>query len=340
MWEATGHDRQRYMGDSKICAMKQKLKDQLGSAVGDSRFVVVVFLDIRGFSTFAKLAESSESAVFLKSAYTSIMDDFFNEASFFKPTGDGLLVILDYEEETLREVVQTAIGTSVRLVEAFPTICAEDPMVNFEVPGKLGIGVARGAATRLSSEGEVLDYSGRPLNLAARLMDMARPSGVIFSDALGLGLLDEDLLTQFEAAGVYVRGLAEDEPMSVHYLADRTVIEDIYMRPLHRTHVHAEPVQEKTIRELEQMGSHRFGLSKEPVDRNRIKLVARFPKPTPSGRKSSLLSVTEASGTYGEDADGSHVRVSMPALARRIKEKGAKSTWKGKLRLEYVVADE
>lgn len=105
----------------------QKLKNQLKSAVGDSRFVVVVFLDIRGFSTFAKLAESSESAVFLKSVYTSIMEDYFDDASFFKPTGDGLLVILDYEEATLREVVKGAVERSVRLVEAFPTICAEDP---------------------------------------------------------------------------------------------------------------------------------------------------------------------------------------------------------------------
>ena len=107
--------------------MTQRLKDQLAGAAGDSRFAIVVFLDIRGFSTFAKLAESSETAVFLKSAYTSIMEDYFGDASFFKPTGDGLLVILDYEEANLQEVVQMAVETSVRLVEAFPAICADDP---------------------------------------------------------------------------------------------------------------------------------------------------------------------------------------------------------------------
>jgi class 3 adenylate cyclase len=322
--------------------MTQKLKDQLSGATGDSRFVVVVFLDIRGFSSFAKLAESSESAVFLKSAYTSIMDDYFGDASFFKPTGDGLLVILDYEEENLEEVVQMAVETSVRLVEAFPTICAEDPMVNFEVPGKLGIGVARGAATRLRSDGEVLDYSGRPLNLAARLMDMARPSGVIFSDALGLGLLNDPLLKRFQAEQVYVRGVAEDEPMSIHYLSERTVIEDVYKRPMHRTHVHAEPAQAVTVREMEQMGSFRFHLSEEPIDRSKIKLVAHFPDATRSGKKSKggLLSVTRVPAVYAEDAEGPHVRVPMGEVARRVKAKGARSTWSGKIKIEYIVAGE
>ena len=215
------------------------------------------------------------------------------------------------------------------------------PMVNFEVPGKLGIGVARGAATRLSSDGEVLDYSGRPLNLAARLMDMARPSGVIFSDALGLNLLDEEILKRFEAAKVYVRGVAEDEPMSVHYLAERTTIEDVYKHPLHRTHVHAEHAQEVTVREMEQMGSFRFSLSKDPIDRSKIKLVARFPDATSSGRKSEkgLVSITDVPGVYGEDGDGPHVRVLMPEVARQVKARGARSTWSGKIRLEYVVAD-
>ncbi len=317
----------------------QKLKDQLKSAVGDSRFVVVVFLDIRGFSTFAKLAESSESAVFLKSAYTSIMEHYFEDASFFKPTGDGLLVILDYDEENLREVVQEALDRSVRLVEAFPTICAEDPMVNFDVPGKLGIGLSRGAATRLHSGDEVLDYSGRPLNLAARLMDMARPSGVIFSDALGLNLLDQNLVKRFEAAEVYVRGVAEDEPMSIHYLAERTVIEDVYKRPLHRTHVHSEDPVELTVREMEQMGNFRFALSKDPVDRAKINLVARFPGATPSGKKTDILMVTKVPGVYDEDAKGPHVRVSMPDAAKLVGGRGTKSRWKGTVRIEYVVED-
>ena len=66
------------------------------------------------------------------------------------------------------------------LVEAFGQITANDFMINFPVPQRLGVGVARGTATRLASGGQVLDYTGRCLNLAARLMDKARPYGVVF----------------------------------------------------------------------------------------------------------------------------------------------------------------
>ena len=269
--------------------MHRQLRELLHSATGDSRFVVVVFLDVRGFSSFARMAESSESAVFLKSAYTRILDEYFDDASFFKPTGDGLLVVLDYDDDSLRDVVQRAVSTSVRLVEAFPTICVGDPMVNFEVPGDLGIGLARGAATRLSSGDFTLDYSGRPLNLAARLMDIARPAGVVFSDALGPDLLDKDLANKFLADDVYVKGLAEDLPMHIHYLADTTVVADAYKRPLRRTRIHAEPHITKTTRELGAMGLYRFALTAEPIDTQKIELVATHSDVTSSGSNGSLF---------------------------------------------------
>lgn len=321
--------------------MHRELEKLLKTATGDSRFVVVVFLDIRGFSSFAKLAESSESALFLKSAYLTIVESFFKDASFFKPTGDGLLIILDYNETTLEEAVQKAVEMSIALVEAFPTICDNDPMVNFEVPAHLGIGLARGAATRLHTGDKVLDYSGRPLNLAARLMDIARPAGVVFSDDLGLSLLGQDLLNRFDAADVYVRGLAEDKPMSVHYLTEITVIADSYKRPLHRVHVHADTPIEVSVRELEEMGNFRFKLTKEPVDRANVTVCARFPDVTRSGKKAkSRQTVTEVPGVFGEDADGIFVRALMPALAERVKARGAKATWVGKVRVEYLVNDE
>lgn len=321
--------------------MHRELKKLLHSATGDSRFVVVVFLDVRGFSSFAKLAESSESAVFLKSAYTTILDDFFPTASFFKPTGDGLLVILDYTEDTLQAAVQNAVEKSVELVELFPTICADDPMVNFDVPGELGIGLARGAATRLTSGDMILDYSGRPLNLAARLMDVARPSGVVFSDALSLELLEPELASRFEGDRCYIKGLAEDLPMQVHYLAERTIIAENYKRPINRTRVQAEPSRTVTAGHLESMGSFRFALTGEPVDRDKIELVASHPRATPSGpKRKGILGKTRNPTVYGEDRDGPHVRASLPTLGAKLKAEGVKRTWEVELYLEYAVYDE
>lgn len=322
--------------------MHRELRKLLHTATGESHFVVVVFLDVRGFSSFARMAESSESAVFLKSAYTRILDEYFDDASFFKPTGDGLLIVLDYDEESLRTVVQKAVSTSVRLVEAFPTICAGDPMVNFEVPGDLGIGVARGAATRMNSGDYTLDYSGRPLNLAARLMDIARPAGVVFSDALGVDLLDPDLVKRFAAEDVYVKGLAEDLPMRVHYLAGTTIVADAYKRPLRKTRIHAEPKQKQTVAAMEGMGNYRLDISKEPYDRSQIRFVLNHPFVTPSGAKrKGLVGVKELFPRYEEDAQGAYVRVDFSSLATELKStQRLKRTWEIAFWLEYAVADE
>ena len=286
------------------------------------------------------MAESSESAVFLKSAYTRILDEYFDRASFFKPTGDGLLVVLDYDEGTLTEVVNQAVKVSIQLVDAFPTICADDPMVNFDVPGALGIGLSRGAATRLRSGDATLDYSGRPLNLAARLMDLARPSGVVFSDSLGVELLEPQIAAKFANDDVYIKGLAEDLPMRVHYSADRTVLSDASKRPINKTRVHAEKERKHTVRELEGMGNFRFPLTEDPIDRTKIRLLIEHPDPLPSGgkRKGVLASISRRA-VYGETARGSFASINLADLARDLREKGLKGTWDCTLRIEYAIAD-
>jgi class 3 adenylate cyclase len=186
--------------------MHRQLKDLLHRAKGESHLVIVVFLDVRGFSAW--MSESSEAALFLRSAYTRILDEYFPTAAFFKPTGDGLMIILDYDDDNLQDVVQGAVQASIRLVDEFPDITSGDPMVNFETPGELGIGIARGAATSLISEGKYLDYSGRPLNLAARLMDLARPSGVVFSANFGYELLDEAAAKAIQARSSLRKGIS------------------------------------------------------------------------------------------------------------------------------------
>lgn len=157
-------------------------------AEGFSDLVVVVFLDVRGFSTFAGMAESGEAALFLRRVYLNIVDEYFPDSAFFKPTGDGLVIVRHFDRSNLGDEVTSAISTSLRLVEAFPHLTERDPMVNFEVPTSLGVGIARGAATRLASGDLTLDYSGRPLNLAARLMDLARPRGVVLTVACSKAL--------------------------------------------------------------------------------------------------------------------------------------------------------
>ncbi len=237
--------------------MHKELKNLLPRARGESRLVVVVFLDVRGFSSFAKIAESSEAALFLRSIYVKILDNYFPDASFFKPTGDGLLIVLDYDENSLSDVVNRSIQESVRLVAEFSHLTSDDPMVNFDVPTALGIGIARGAATALTSGDKVLDYSGRPLNLASRLMDLARPRGVVFSGSLGPNLIDKEIGGQFSEEQVYVKGIAEDSSMDVFILRGQVEIPAINKRPMNRYEWQVLPTEQITFKQLSERRRHR-----------------------------------------------------------------------------------
>jgi hypothetical protein len=129
--------------------------------------------------------------------------------------------------------------------------------------------------------------------------------------------------------------------MRIHYLADKTVIADVYKRPLHKTRVHTEPRQTWTVRELEGLGNFRFAISQEPVDRSQIQLVVNHPSPTPSGgKRQGVVVVKTLAAQYQEDGKGPHVRVDLPALAARLKKDGVKRTWEAALWLEYAVPDE
>ena len=77
------------------------LRFALLDAQGVSEFVIVVFVDVRGFSKFSKTNESPDIAMFIKRFYLELIDNYFDKANFFKPTGDGLLMTFPYNDKTL-----------------------------------------------------------------------------------------------------------------------------------------------------------------------------------------------------------------------------------------------
>jgi class 3 adenylate cyclase len=319
--------------------MHRELKQLLSTARGESHLVVVVFLDVRGFSSFAKIAESSEAALFLRSMYEQILDNYFPNAAFFKPTGDGLMIILDYEAASLSDVVNHAVASSISLVNDFPELTSGDPMINFEVPGSLGIGLARGAATALISDGKVLDYSGRPLNLASRLMDLARPQGVVFSDTLGCGLLGDDYLKQFTEEQVYVKGIAEDAPMSVHILSDSVRLPDASKRPINKyiwKKTETEELKLKGIRERSPKFVHK--LDAPPAIPDDIRVHMEHPARTAQGRKHPKFMIRPTLKAVLHENQGiSYAAVDYAAIAKMLTDYGVKETWPIKITIEYAV---
>ena len=321
--------------------MHKDLQALLHSAQGHSRHVVVVFLDVRGFSSFAKIAGSSDTAEFLKSAYIRILDDYVSGAHFFKLTGDGLLVMFEYDHDSLTSTVREAVDLSIRLVEDFPAICDQDPMVNFEVPANLGVGLARGAATSLTSGSKVLDYSGRPLNLASRLMDLARPSGVVFDESFGFDLLEEEVQERFTPERVYVKGIAEDDPITAYCLVGHTDVPAYNKSPMNRLRRHTEPTVELSVKDLRERGTYRHLLSLEPARTDDIDIHVEWPKARANGTKHPKLKrILALRGEYVRAQNKHYASLSYPPVVGTMTESGAKSTWKVKVTVEYSVRED
>lgn len=161
-----------------------------------------------------------------------ILNNYFKDAEFYKPTGDGLLVILAYDEESLKEKVNVTLDICLSLVDDFVGLCEDEPMVNYPTPNNIGIGIARGSACCISSKEKKLDYSGRVLNLASRLMEVARPSGVVFDDSFGIELLEEEMKSQFSEDEIYLRGIAETDEIKIYYSNTHVIVSDSFKRAI------------------------------------------------------------------------------------------------------------
>ncbi len=221
--------------------------------------------------------------MFIKRIYASILDDFFPRSTFFKPTGDGLMIVQSFTERTLKRRVQSAVASSLRLLDEFDVLTANDPMVNFPVPKQIGIGMTRGATCRLRSGAKTLDYSGRVLNLTSRLMHLARPYGLVFDSTLGPELLDESVLRLFETDTVFIRGIAEESPVTI-YCTQGVSIPEAAKTPPSEVDWPADD-QTYSLEEVKgPMPTPTFHLLQMPIDSSQIRVKIIVPNPRQDGR--------------------------------------------------------
>jgi class 3 adenylate cyclase len=108
-----------------------------------------------------------------------LLRDYFKNAAFAKPNGDGLLMNFQHDDENLKPVSADIWDNCFEALKDFPTMFKGVPLINYETPAAIGFGIARGSASFLEPDNEKLDYSGKLLNLAARLMEFARPQGMV-----------------------------------------------------------------------------------------------------------------------------------------------------------------
>jgi class 3 adenylate cyclase len=297
-----------------------QLRELLPSAVAESRQVVATFLDVRGFSAFSAQGESFDSALYLRSIYSIVLSSFFDDADFFKPTGDGLLLIhvLPPDSHGVAATMSSILSRCLRLVDEFGELTDDDVMIYFPVPQCLGIGIARGSATRLVSSGVVLDYTGRCLNLAARLMDKARPAGVVFSDKHAKNLVELEVMSQFSEDHVCIRGIAEDEPIEV-VVSRHVALTPADREPFPKSSVAWGRPCELSVSEVRGSTAYSFWLPQAPRSYERTGVEVSYPDVDSEGRPTDTVRTFTIVGTSEERPEGFVVSVSFEAVHQKIK---------------------
>ncbi len=197
------------------------------------------------------------------------------------------MVVIAYDEFNVKDVVANAMATCHKLLGEFNTFFKEEPVVNFSVPNRIGIGVARGPATRLEAEGKILDYSGNTLNLAARLMDLARPTGVVLDSSVSMELIPKEVGKHFtKIYPVFLRGVAESEPVTIYCNQLLTKIPESCRHPLDaKWNVLDNKVKVSALKKV--FGMHVtvyfLKLPSEPIDPKGISVELRWAVGVPKG---------------------------------------------------------
>lgn len=316
--------------------MHRIFREALDGATGRSDFVIVVFIDIRDFSAFSKTCESPNVAMFIKRVYMKIIDEYFPFASFYKSTGDGLLLTIPFDETNLQEMCQKVVASCIACHSEFGSICSDDPMITFEVPNKIGIGVARDTACCLVSGEMVIDYSGRLLNLASRLTHLARPSGIVIEGKFGINLLSDEQQSNFEGANVYLDGIAEDEPIQVYFTKEFTTIPPRNKRPIAETRWrYVEDV--KPFRDLLRLGRFRYDLESEPLSPDDIKVTVEHHQVIGGKvwQKYSRYHYPQ-DFAYSMEAGKPILRINFPTLVQALKREGVKKNMNVIIEIAYV----
>jgi adenylate cyclase len=177
----------------RMSRLRRFLSPQLAELVVDSgdetfleshrREIVVVFCDLRGFTTFAEASEPEEVMGVLGDYHQALGDLIFRfEGTLERFAGDGLMVFFNdpvrCEDGPLRAIrMALAMRTRIRgLAEAWARQGHDLAM---------GIGIAQGYATlgKIGFEGR-FDYAaiGSVTNLASRLCDVAEPWQILVTE--------------------------------------------------------------------------------------------------------------------------------------------------------------
>ncbi len=180
--------------------------------VGEKRKIVVLFSDIRSFTTISENNPPEKVVAFLNSHFTIMVDIIKEEGgSIDKFIGDAIFAIfgapISYEDNA-----QRAVRAALKMIEARSRVAVEG-LVLPEIGYDLGIGLHEGdAIVGNIGSSEKFDYTaiGDTVNIAARLEGLTKHyhRKILLSDELSRKLDDSISLREVDQVKVKGKALA------------------------------------------------------------------------------------------------------------------------------------
>ena len=171
------------------------------------REITVVFLDLRGFTTFTESVEPEEVMAVL-AEYHAAMGRLIvaHDGTLERFTGDGIMIFFN-DPQPIVDPASRAVTMACEMQIAVEALALGWLRKGYQL--RLGIGVAMGFATLggIGFEGRI-DYAaiGNVTNLAARLCGEAGGGEILVSQKV-LGALDEQFATE-PAGELTLKGMA------------------------------------------------------------------------------------------------------------------------------------
>src|SRR5215475_1762103 len=175
------------------------------------REITVVFLDLRGFTAFAEMAEPEELMGVLRQ-YHAAMGRLIleHEGTLERFTGDGMMVFFN-DPVPVPNPAERAIRMAVTMRTGVEQLAAGWRKRGWDLA--LGVGIAEGYATigAIGFEGR-WDYGaiGTVTNLAARLCNEARGGQVLISSRVAAAV--EGLIETEGVGSLSLKGLVKPVP--------------------------------------------------------------------------------------------------------------------------------
>ena len=175
------------------------------------REVTVVFLDLRGFTSFAETSEPEEVMGVLREYHAEMGRLILeHEGTLERFTGDGMMIFFN-DPVPLPDAPERAVRMAVAMRQQVDELLARWKKRGYDID--FGVGIAQGYATigAIGFEGR-LDYGaiGTVTNLAARLCGEAKPRQILISQRV-CGAVEASVEVE-DLGGLTLRGFSKPVP--------------------------------------------------------------------------------------------------------------------------------